>query len=295
VGDIGNSIVKIDPFTGSVSDPVWVGTEPYQMAISAQDQYLYVALYGGAAIKRLRLPGLQPDMRFPLLADNSAFGQIPANAYEMLPVKGRPESLIVARGNYLSSPGSEGVAIYDNGIKRPVSAPLNYEYEPINTIQLSMSGDLIYGLNTETSSFSFMKMAVDDSGIRVLSRKYELGNGFNQTMKCQEDLCFLDSGLIINPVTEERLGRFILEDKVGDFLFSYRVQPDLKHGRVYFLVLRQTGVYIIAYDSNTHQQVASFKVPGARESIGAFLIWNDDQFAFMADDFIFLMPSSLLR
>lgn len=295
VGDIGNSVIKIDPFTGGVNDPVWVGPEPWQMTISDQSQYLYVALYGGAAIQRLKLPSLQQDLRFPLQNDNPAFGRIPVRAYEILPVKGRPESLIVARGNYISTPGSEGVAIYDNGVKRQLSAPTVLEGDQINTIQLSQSGDLVYGLNTETTAFSFMKMAFDDSGIRIISKKYELGNGFDQMMKCQRDLCFLDSGLVINPVTEERSGRFVLEDKLGDFLLAYRVQPDLEHGRVYFLVLRQTGVYIVGFDSTTFQQVASFKVPDARNSIGEFLMWNGDQFAFIADESVFLVPVTLVH
>jgi hypothetical protein len=294
VGDIGNSVVKVDPFSGAVSDPVWVGPEPWQMTTSDDGQYLYVALYAGAAIQRLRLPGLQTDLRFPLQADNPAYGRLPVSAFEILPVKGRPESVIVARGNYISSPASEGVAIYDNGVRREITAPTIYEGGQINTIQRSQSGDLVYGLNTETTAFSFMKMAFDDSGIRIISRKDELGNG-GPSMKCQADLCFLDWGLVINPITEERAGHFVIEDKVGDFLFDVRVQPDLEHGRVYFLVLRQTGVYIVSYDSNTFQQIASFKVPNAQESIGDFLMWNGDQFAFLADNSLFLVPAALVH
>jgi len=300
-GDIGNSIVELDPMAGSVGVPVHVGSEPWQMTVSDGGLYLYVALQGGTAVQRLSLPDLKPDLRFPLFSsDSSVYGPTPTEASQMLPVPGRPESVVVARA---LAPGSatpigDGVAVYDNGIRRPVTTPgwsWGNDEGPVNVIQMSGSPTTLYGLDNEISDFKFFKLSMDADGVRVVSKAFQVGNGFGIDMKCENGLCFTNSGLIIDAEAMATRGFFQISDSSPDFLLGAAVAPDSNHGRVFYVVERQSGIYIYEYDATTHKKSRSFKIPGLTGSVFDLLIWNDDQLAFSTGAEIVLLPISLLQ
>jgi hypothetical protein len=305
VGNIGNSIVAVDPFRGTVADAVWAGSEPWQLTISDGSEYLYVSLYGGSAVRRFRLPDLTPDLRFPMFADYSAFygsveGSVPTRAAEMLPVPGLPGSVIVARAQApgLDVPSADGVVVFDDGVARPATTPAQpwgFDEGPVNTIQLSSSGSLIYGLDNEVDDFKFFTLSLTPDGVHVLSKQWRVGTGFGAVMKCQSELCFTNNGGIIDPATQSRLGLIDLGNNSGDPLFGTLVVPDVPRGRVYYLLGRRSGVYIETYSIAIKQKLASLKVLDLSAPVRDFLLWNNDQFAFSTGEEIVLVPLSLLQ
>jgi len=54
----GNSIVSIDPFTGQIGTPIFIGSEPTRLGISDNGKYLYAVLSGANAVRRLDLTTL---------------------------------------------------------------------------------------------------------------------------------------------------------------------------------------------------------------------------------------------
>lgn len=300
VGGFGNCIVPINPMTGTVGDPVWAGSEPWQMAVSDDGQFLYTVLFGSRAIRRLRLPELTPDLRFPLFSDEQVLmfrDAMSTTASEILTVPGKPESVIVARwGDHNNDPfDPDGVAVYDNGVKRPASTPSWPFGPPTNTIQLSASGDTLYALNTQNTNFTFTRMGLDSSGVHIISSTDEVGDSGVTAMKCQSGLCFTNTGLIINPETQTRIDRFRFDSVEPLISFADFVLPDVSRNRVYFIVALQTGIYIKAFDLNTRKQIASFKVPGVSGPIAGFWQWGNDQFAFSTGNEIVFFPNSLLQ
>jgi YVTN family beta-propeller protein len=306
VGGYGNSIVKIDPVAGTVGEPVWVGSEPLQIAVTDDGQYLYTVLFGGRAIRRLRLPDLALDMRFPLFNDGVftfAQGPMSTTASEILALPGRPESLIVARwGDHNHDPWeSDGVAVYDNGIKRRDSTPneIGGGSPAINTIQLSSSGTAIYGLTTSNSGFTLTKMGLDANGVRINASKDGFGESGVDRMRCQSGLCFTNTGLIIDPESETRIGKFKFEESPLHFSGANLVIPDVPHNRAYFIVSfggnSPAAVYVLAYDLTTRLQVESFKVLNEQTAITSFWLWGNEQFAFSTGDEVVFFPKSLLQ
>jgi YVTN family beta-propeller protein len=303
VGGYGNSIVKIDPVAGTVGDPVWAGSEPWQMAVTDDGQYLYTVLFGGRAIRRLRLPDLTFDIRFSLFNEGS-FGQGPMSttASEILTMPGQPESLIVARWgdhNHIQF-DSDGVAVYDNGMKRPDSTSNEFFGSPaINTIQLSANGTAVYGLTTSNTSFAFTKMGLDSNGVRIIASKNDTGNSEVDKMRCQSGLCFTNTGLIIDAESQTRLGKFKFEESPLHFSFANAVAPDVPNNRVYFIVSFgppvSSGVYVLAYDLNTWSQVASLRVLDEETAITSFWLWGNEQFAFSTGDEVVFLPKALLQ
>jgi DNA-binding beta-propeller fold protein YncE len=302
-GAYGNSIVKVDPIAGTVGDPVWAGSEPWQMAVTDDGQYLYAVLFGGRAIRRLRLPDLTFDLRFPLFNDGAFFhGPMSTTASEILTVPGHPESLVVARWgdhNHIQF-DSDGVAIYDNGIKRSDSTPNEFNGSPaINTIQLSPSGNAVYGLTTSNTAFTFTRMGLDANGVRITASRHDIGETAVHKLRCQGSRCFTNTGLIIDPETQTRIGKFRFDLSPLRFSIANLVVPDVPHNRVYFIAAFGThvepSVHVLAYDLNTLLQVASFKVLNEERPIVSFWLWGNDQFAFSTGDEIIFFPKSLLQ
>jgi acyl dehydratase len=119
-GGTGNSVVSIQPDTGALGAAIFVGSEPGKLAISDNGQYLYVALDGAAAVRRFDIPSQTAGLQFALGSD-AFFGPYYAEDIAVLP--GNPTAIAVSRKNLGVSPRHAGVAIYDNGVKRPTETP----------------------------------------------------------------------------------------------------------------------------------------------------------------------------
>ena len=96
------------------------GQRAGEIAISDDGQFLYVALDGAAAVRRVSLATLTADLQFGLGADQF-FGPFYVDDIAVLP--GSPHSVAVSRRNVGFSPRHEGVAIYDSGVQRPTTTP----------------------------------------------------------------------------------------------------------------------------------------------------------------------------
>jgi trimeric autotransporter adhesin len=61
-GPNGNSIAVIRPTDGKILGYYFAGSEPNQLALSSDSQYLYVGLNGNGSVQRLILPNFTPDI-----------------------------------------------------------------------------------------------------------------------------------------------------------------------------------------------------------------------------------------
>ena len=135
----GNSIAAIDPRTGKVGEPVWVGSEPNLLAVSDDGSTLWVVLERAFAIRRVALPGLVPGIQFVVQTD---FGrELGVEDIEVQP--GNPDVIAVSRQVIIenSPPSSAGVAIYENGVRRPLDGPLHVFANRIEFGRRQLVGD----------------------------------------------------------------------------------------------------------------------------------------------------------
>jgi hypothetical protein len=79
----GNSIVSIDPQTGKLGTPVFIGSEPTRMGISDDGQYLYVVLSGANAVRRMNLTNLEAGTQFTTVSP--LFGPFTASDVAVMP------------------------------------------------------------------------------------------------------------------------------------------------------------------------------------------------------------------
>jgi trimeric autotransporter adhesin len=83
-GPNGNSIAVVDPKTGKIKGYYFAGSEPHQLALSSDSQYLYVGLNGSGSVQRLILPNFTPDIDVSL-GTNYSGGINVANSLQVSP------------------------------------------------------------------------------------------------------------------------------------------------------------------------------------------------------------------
>jgi len=107
----GNSVVPVDPVTGELGTPIFVGSEPDKLALTSDGKYLWVSLDGAYAVRKVDLTAKTAGLQFTLM--NSAGASFSALALAALP--GASDSVVVSLED--SGYGSY-VNIYDIGIPR---------------------------------------------------------------------------------------------------------------------------------------------------------------------------------
>jgi hypothetical protein len=158
---IGNSIAPIDPASGNVSQPVFVGADPTKLALSTDNHYLYVGL-DASAVRRFDLQSQSPGLQFLIGFDNS-LGPLYVNDMEVQP--GNPNVVAIARRNKGFDPSEVDAAIYDNnGVRRPTPRT------PAPSVP-SSSSESPGVLYASTIFADFEKLSVDASGASVLVRR----------------------------------------------------------------------------------------------------------------------------
>ena len=268
-GSTGNSLVPIEPVTGTIETAIPIGSEPGKLAISDNGQYIYVALNGVPAVRRFdtasRMPGLQFSLTGP-------FGQL-FSADDIAVIPGNPNSVAVARMEFGSSPRHRGVAVYDDGVMRPNTAPND---QGSTVIEFSSSPAILYGYNNQTSDFSFRKMAVDASGVTVTSTTQSLMTGFGWDMQYDNGLLYMDNGKIINPETQTQVGVVPVPTTFG----GADILPDSSRNRIYVLSYEAVGLILKEYNQTTLVQTGSMVIPGGEGGPQSFIKWGTNGLAF---------------
>ena len=93
VGGNGNSIAFIEPLAGVVEQTIAIGSEPTKLALSDNGQYLYTALDGAGAVRRLDLTTKTAGAQFSLDI-NAPFGQLYARDIAVMP--GNPKTIAIS-------------------------------------------------------------------------------------------------------------------------------------------------------------------------------------------------------
>ncbi len=197
-----NCIAVIDPETGAVATSVWVGSEPNQLAVSGDGQYLYVGLDGAMAVRRVHLPTLTAELQFGIPGGSLSGGSNRALAIAVLP--GSPRSVAVVRGP-IGSSGTNGVAIYDDGVQRPVTTADSYGP---SALTFGADAGQLYAFDTQTTGARLYRMQVTASGVSITDSTAGLIMAFAKRIYYADGHIVSSTGDVVDPVSLERLGRF---------------------------------------------------------------------------------------
>lgn len=276
-----NSIVAIDPVTGAILDHVNVGFEPHQVAISDDASLLYVTLDGEAAVARVDLSTFTRDLFFTL--GEGVFGTMYALDIEVLP--GHPHAVAVSRVDLEVSPANEGVALYDDGVQRPLAMPRRVGG---NLIEFGTPTTL-FGYNNEDTGFNIFRMDVTDSGLvlrddrRGLIDDPNAGQGalFGADIRAGGGYVYSTVGTIIDATTGW------LAASTG---LLGLVVPEFDGSRIYYF--RHVIMYVV--DGTTWTVVGSQPMTQFPPSYYSVTRWGTDGFAFIGPAQVVIFRSDLI-
>jgi len=162
----GNRLLRMNPVSGQVEQAWFVGSEPSRVVLSSDHRYLYVAVDGGARVRRFDLTSATADLSLEL--------ELGAVADDLAPLTGLPQSIAITRAVPNRSPSGSGMVVYDNNVLR-LSSDVSYRIEPgedaatlYNYVPGSATYLARYHLGTNTVSL--------DSAVAVHANYYYTGD-----------------------------------------------------------------------------------------------------------------------
>jgi len=260
-----NTIARIDPTSGQVVGAVSIGSEPTALALTDDDQFLYVGLAGAASVRRY-------DTRTNTASIQWSMGE--EDGRQLYPLRlaalpGQPHAVAVTRR---TETFSASLAVYDDGVQRPVISHFGYLSQ--SGITSSLSPFRLYGIDYQ----SLTPLSVTSQGVLALPGVVmPLGNGYSNTAVFQRGLIFAASGRVLDPEGGELLGTF--PGLIGS---ETQICPDLPHGVVFYLSRDNYGVpcTLRAYDVRTFTLIGEMAFPNAGGPLSSLIRWGSDGLAF---------------
>ncbi len=209
---LGNSVVSLDPATGTLGTPIYVGSEPNKLALTADGTGLWVGLDGASAVRRVDLTAGTAGVQFQLaLSPSTGYVDQPPVALSLVALPGAANSVVVQ-----ASAGSPQFAIYDNGALRSTASPARYtgpaNYTPrALALQANNSTGELYsggaGLNTYTFSSSGLSFLATNSSPALAS-------AVSPEMQLTSGKLYTDFGFVYNAETGAQTGSLVMSGTV---------------------------------------------------------------------------------
>jgi len=272
VATIGDSIVSIDPATGTLGTAIPVGSEPGHLAISDDGTTLYVSLDRAYAVRRVDLTTMTAGLQFSLGFDPRD-GLYSAEDIEVQP--GDPDVLAVSR---IANRYNRGIAIFDNGVQR---ANTTKEITGPNAIEFSSTADTMYGYENDGSGFYFFELRVDPDGVTIIDDWRYLFSGFHVDIEFAHGRVYSSNGTAVGLPGPAVVGVF---SGVGSNMHAVAVDP--ASNRVYYLTSEtaENSHAIEIFDLTTFVLLDRVPVPGVNGTPENLVQWGPDALAFRTDE-----------
>lgn len=184
----GNSVVVIDPASGSVGSPIQVGSEPNLLSETSDGNYLFIGLSGAKSLGRFNLLTQTLDLTVPIY-QTSVFGNGDVAAKSIATIPGSDSSIALETG---------GVGIFDitgtTGTFRSKFANGNYP--------VFADATHFYTYDAQSSGAEFYRNSIDSTGATQIDGTTLDGmGGFGGKFALEGGLVFGSGGGIANPTT----------------------------------------------------------------------------------------------
>ena len=277
-GDLANKIVTVDPLAGTLAPSSFIGSEPDQISISSDGQYLCAGIDGQVSVERLTLPALTPDITFTLGADSF---DGPFYAQDLKAAPGSPNTVAVSKAVFDASPSSAGISVFDDATPRAVSLP-GWPHNAYASIEWGSDSSTIYAPAAQIPTDLYV-LSVDGNGVRInkdfpqaliypnvdYDLHFDSGTG----------LLYTDGGQIVRPSDATVLGTFSGA--------SGLVATDSGLNRVFILgqTPAQTGDFsdftIESFDQTSFAPIDSITISHVVGTPSAFVRWGTNGLAFV--------------
>ena len=275
----GNSVMAVNPKTGEISQPVWVGSRPSELAISDDGKFLFVGFFGLSEVRRYSLPGMDLDLTIPLGADGWS-GVWFATDIAVRP--GHPSEIAVARSTVSAlstNPETDRMGYFHN------ATDLLADRSEPEAVRFA-SADRLLAFEESWGIFSF---DVTDSSITWHSILRDIFAGSPPSFAYDNGKMFFNAGAVHDAETGARLGTF-------DFFGPYGPGPivDGASGRALVVSRGLNQQVISAFDVNTYSRIDTNLVNGSFGTFNDFERWSADGLALSGSTGVAIFKTHLL-
>jgi hypothetical protein len=287
-----NQVVVIDPAMAKVLSSWSLGNGPNQLAISDDQQFLYVGLDGDKKVAQVALPagtinfatglGNEPTFQTPMVAD----------ALRVLP--GLPHSWAVTLCATSYTPCGNGVAVFDDAQQRATVAAAT-QLQPDSLVFVGHDATTLYGTTLNQGPPAFYEFKISSTGITLTQTaiNYAGASPGGGTLDSDGTSIYVSNGQVIDPST--------LNIKSGGFsplAFMPAMRVDVPSSRVYFAGQGFQGTFtnafsaIEAFDLKSQQATGSVYVAEFLSSLEMYR-WGTDGLEVGANNAMLFFQTSI--
>lgn len=276
-----NRLIVINPYLGTIENSYFVGSDPSSLALSEDGQFLYIGLRGAPSYVKFDLYSHTIWNTFNV--GNGTNISNPAYVEQIQTVRNSSGAVVISRRNSCCSPRHEGVAVYDEGVKRSTNTP---GHSGSNSITSTEDPTVLWGYNNETTEFGLRKLKIKSSGISVEGIFFGLIDGFSNTIKYFDKRIYSTSGAVIEvrDSTPSKIGQFNVPGNNGRDMV-------IDTAAVFFAIGGST-VQLVRFDKKTFTQVNSQVISTTFANISKLIQWGDSyrsRFAFSTPQAVIIM------
>ena len=282
----GNSVVAIDPVTGTVGTPVPVGSEPTVMAETSDGNNLYISLTGANSLAQFDLLHQSVTNTIPLAVTQSGTST-PVIATWLATMPGSDSTLAM---NITNTWGNFGIfdVSGNTGSFRPNFSGIYSGVDPI-------FGDAthVYAYDSQTSGAEFYRYTVNANGLTLLDGTTLNGmGGYSGSIQYANGLIYGADGGIANPSTTppSQIATLPMPDfyESGTSGYGVTATPDPSLQKDFLMLENTAGTWaygLIRYDLKTFVPEALIDMPAPASSVEAgwtMMRWGQDGMAMLS-------------
>lgn len=278
---VSNALITLNPVTGRFGSPTTVGPDPGRLAISDDEQFMYVGSNGTASVARVNLGEGGVDLVFPL---NTGY-----RARDLQVMPGQPRTVAIAREDYPWGGTGDyaGVALYRDGVELPESAPRYAEV--MTSLAWAPDGLRLYGYNGLNSEFGFRRLSVSPSGVVLEDATPGLIAGYGVTLRTADGLLYASSGTVLDP---QRLTVVTNLPGIGT---GARACVDVASKSLTFVTPSGSDWHLRSYELDTYALRSECLLPGWQGTARHLVQWGEDRLAARStSNQLFLVRLSLV-
>lgn len=312
----GDSIVAVDPASGALGTPIYVGSEPDKLAISSDGTTAWVGLDGASAIREVNLATGTAGMQFSL-ADNTGVYDYPPVAHAIAVLPGMDNSIVasVTTNNGLYE---DLLTIYDSGVPRPNTIAMS-TLSSLPAIFVNPTTAEVYATSYDSG---YQVLSYNASGLTHLAGNSGMSNfsaNYGTAVQVDSGNAYLDTGVVLAAETGTLEGTFYSS---GTTVATGPMVSDSTLGKNFILLVNGGGstsnvsaLTIQAFDESTFDPDASDAIPvngalsgvkygsgnstetelNGNNNIDTMVRWGSNGLAFRAANGIFSLRSNAIK
>jgi uncharacterized repeat protein (TIGR01451 family) len=275
----GNSLVAIDPASGSVGAPIQVGSEPNLLSETSDGNYLFIGLSGAKSLGRFNLLNQTLDLTVPIVSTsiyNS--GNVAATSVATIPGSDSSVGLQI---------GQAGIGVFDiSGSSGMFRSKMSGIYNGDNPVFADATH--FYAYDSETSGAEFYRFSIDSTGATLIDGTTLNGfGGFSGKFAVDGGLVFGSSGGIVNPSTTPPSQVAVLPLGSGTSstsLYGGGVIPYQAESKAFVIGVNAAGTaayYLERFDTQHFTQEQQIQLPGNSVSSLPGIRFGQDGLAYV--------------